>query len=118
MRAIKTLLFCSLLTGSIYLNAQNAGVVGTLPGKISITSSGAAAYNIPIECPVGINGLQPGVSLTYNSQSGNDIAGYGWGLSAVSAITRTGSSRYYDGKTDCVKLSGEDNLEWNGERLV
>ncbi len=41
---------------------------------------GAATYNIPIEVPKGRNGIQPNLSLYYDSYSSNGWIGVGWDL--------------------------------------
>src|SRR5262245_54010788 len=45
-------------------------------------ATGAFTQKVPLDIPPGRNGLQPDVSLNYNSQNTQDgIAGYGWSLS-------------------------------------
>jgi RHS repeat-associated protein len=87
-------------------------------GVADVNAIGAATYTIPIECPTGIQGMQPNIALAYNSQARNGIAGWGWNIAGVSAITRTGSTIYHDGKVAGVKMTDEDNLMLDGQRLM
>ncbi|WP_297176796.1 SpvB/TcaC N-terminal domain-containing protein [uncultured Porphyromonas sp.] len=57
----------------------------SIPYNRSITPSGAITYSIPIETAKGYK-YAPQIALTYNSQSGNGIVGYGWELSGLSNI--------------------------------
>ena len=67
-------------------------VVGDYDGRWDVSASGAASYSIPIECPVGVNGMMPTVVLCYNSQNGMANAGWGWGVRATSVMPTTASS--------------------------
>jgi RHS repeat-associated protein len=78
----------------------NDGVVGTIPGGHSVSSLGGFNYNIPFEIPGELGALIQPVSLVYNSQNTNGIAGVGWDLSGLSVISR-GPSRIYD--EQCIK---------------
>jgi RHS repeat-associated protein len=102
------------------INATTAppqGSVGALPGQPA-TEGGAAAYHIPIEVPPGRNGLQPTVSLDYNSRNGNGVAGVGWGLSAGGSIYRCPNILDTDGKNRPVLHDALDKLCMGGQRLV
>ena len=60
--------------------------------------SGAFTQKVPLDIPPGRNGLQPDVSLDYNSQRTKDsIVGYGWSLSVpyIERINKTGSQDIY-----------------------
>lgn len=99
-------------------NEGDAGYVGTLNGSIDVGAMGGAFYTIPIDLPAGINGMQPTLALTYNSQGGNGTAGWKWDLSGLSSITRTGQTLYHDGAMGGVTLSDlTDRFMLDGQRL-
>ena len=61
-------------------------------------ASGAFTQRIPLDIPPGRNGLQPDVTLDYNSQRTQDsIVGYGWQLSIpyIQRLNKTGSQDLY-----------------------
>ena len=43
---------------------------------------GGVSYTIPIDILKGTNGMEPKITLSYNSQGAEGIAGFGWNLSA------------------------------------
>lgn len=105
--------------GTIVGTYSEGGVVGSIPGEIVINTLGAATYTVPIECPKGINGMEPQVSLIYNSQGGNGLLGWGWHIGGISSISRTGSTLYHDNKiNNAIGLNNSDNLMVDGQRLV
>jgi len=91
--------------------------VGTTPGQASVSLTGGATYTIPIFSPPGTAGMQPSVSLVYNSQSGNGIAGYGWNIAGLSSITRVGHTIYHDGAVKGVDFV-DDHFALDGQRLI
>lgn len=92
--------------------------VGITEGALSVSLTGAANYNIPILVPQGINGVEPKISLNYNSQGGNGIAGYGWEISGISAITRIPSTKFHDATIDAVDFDNLDRFALDGQRLI
>ena len=93
-------------------------VVGALGGTVDISAMGGLVYSIPLELPSGINGMQPNLSITYNSQAGNGLLGWGWDLTGLSSITRTGQTLYHDDKMTAADLSWNDRFLLDGKRLV
>jgi RHS repeat-associated protein len=98
-------------------DAAHGGVVGSIPGQVSVSSGGAATYSFPIECPKGIMGMEPNISLNYNSQGGDGPFGVGWGLGGLSTIGKSIKSIFSDGAITGI----EDNSEiftLDGQRMV
>lgn len=76
--------------------------VGFSPNFIDVSTSGAAVVNYPIFVPPGTAGLEPDISINYNSQAGYGELGLGWHLSASSSITRVGQNKYLDGRQELL----------------
>ena len=95
----------------------NDPTVGTMAGQAS-TSGGAATYSVPIVVPPGRAGMQPSLSLNYNSRTGNGVMGVGWTISGVSSIHRCPSTQEQDSQTLGVNFSDTDKLCLDGQRLV
>lgn len=107
-----------LLIWSLSLNAQTAAV-GTTEGVFNVSDMGGANYTIPIKIPEGVGGMQPSLSLNYNSQGGNGIMGMGWSLSSgASIITRVPNTIYNDKKVAGVSFTTDDKFALDGSRLI
>ncbi|WP_194165961.1 SpvB/TcaC N-terminal domain-containing protein [Shewanella sp. YLB-07] len=106
-------------TGSNAAPSQSVNLnAAVLKGQASV-SGGQANYQIPIDLPPGRAGIQPKVSLSYSSQSGNGIVGVGWSLNTGSAISRCGATHAQDGFTRAVTFNADtDRLCLNGQRLI
>lgn len=96
----------------------NSEEVGVTEGQLSVSLTGGATYSIPVAIPTGIADIEPSVGLTYNSQSGNGLAGFGWEINGVSSITRISSTNYHDGNIDGVDFNSMDRFALNGQRLL
>lgn len=95
----------------------NTGI-GETPGYLSVSLTGGANYDIPIAVPPGIDGIVPEISISYNSQGGNGLAGYGWNISGISVISRIPSSKFHDDHIDGVDFDLSDRFALDGERLI
>lgn len=54
-----------------YIFATAAPAVGSIPAEFNVSPTGAATYEIPIECPTGVGGLKPELKFVYSSQLGD-----------------------------------------------
>lgn len=108
----------SPLMSSMLASSGSSSSIGETTGNLSITPSGAAFYEIPIALPEGINGVKPNVSLSYNSQSGNGLAGYGCNLNGVSVISRIPATKFHDNQIDGIDFDSLDRFALDGQRLI
>jgi len=92
--------------------------VGSLPGSVDVSPTGAATYTIPISLPPGTAGMMPGLSIVYSSQSGGGMLGHGWSIGGFSAITRIPTNLHDDGYIDGVDFDELDQFTLDGNRLV
>lgn len=96
-----------------------------IPGQFSVGADGAANYSIPIQVSPGTAGMEPKLTLSYNSNGNNGPLGMGWGMGGLSQISRCPQNKAQDGKIQGVnfenyQLSGTDNDRYclDGQRLV
>lgn len=95
----------------------NTGMVGAIGGTLNISALGGAVYSIPIMMPQGIGGMTPNIAATYNNQTGNGLLGWGWNLSGLSSIVRTGQTLYHDNNETAVNFV-DDRYLLDGNRLM
>ena len=106
------------VNGNIVGSSSQGAVVGNLPGSFSASPTGAATYTVPIEVSPGIQGMQPNISLVYNSQSGNGIAGMCWNIGGLSMISRASKDYYFDGERSGIIWDNTSPLALDGQRLI
>ena len=102
---------------STYSSDPNTAV-GGMGGQFGVSPLGGATYSIPIEVPQGVGGLQPQLSIVYNSQSGNGLCGYGTSLAGISSITRGPKDIYHDSTSLGINYLADDALYLDGVRLI
>ncbi|MDL1862572.1 hypothetical protein FBR04_16320 [Betaproteobacteria bacterium PRO7] len=108
-------LAAKLMTAAAF--GANAANVFT-PHQFAVSESGAATLTVPIQVPRGTAGMEPQLSLTYSSQSGNGLLGLGWSLSGVSAITRCPQTLASDDVRGAVNFDQGDRWCLDGQRLI
>jgi RHS repeat-associated protein len=67
---------------------------------------------------LGTKGVQPNISLVYNSQGGVGVMGKGWNISGLSAITRSGKTFFHDDRVEGIKFDNTDHFVCDGQILV
>lgn len=98
--------------------AQGGAPAGTVAFQQSVGPDGAARISIPIPVPPGVGGLQPNLSLAYASSAPNGLAGYGWDISGLGAITRCPATEPIDGSRGRIGFDANDRFCLDGKRLV
>jgi len=92
--------------------------LGKINGSVDVSATGGAVYSIPIAVSPGTKGIQPNISLTYNSQAGVGVMGKGWNISGLSAISRSGKTFYHDNKNEKIKFDDTDHFVFDGMTLI
>ncbi|WP_238349659.1 RHS repeat-associated core domain-containing protein [Chryseobacterium cucumeris] len=87
-------------------------------GNIEVNRAGQLQFSLPLDLPPGIKTVSPQVGLVYNSETGNGIAGYGWSISGITTISRTGKNIENEGEVKGVQMDYSDYYSFNGKRLV
>ncbi len=117
-----------IVTGTVSYNAtpidpenrtlNTSYLVGATNGSLNVNPMGGASYSIPLELLPGVNGLAPGLSLVYSSNSGPGLVGYGWQIAGLSAISRGPKNYYNDNKVTSIAGDTTDRFYLDGQRLV
>lgn len=104
--------------GDRALSFSSSTPVVNIPLQEGVSPTGARTYSIPIPTAYGFP-YAPAVSLSYNSQAGMGLAGYGWTVSGLSAITIANKTLYYHGVAAAAKAGDPSGaFALDGEPLV
>ena len=90
----------------------------TIGGVFEVDASGAATYTVPISVPEGTAGVSPQLSLAYSSIVPNGIAGKGWNIGGLSAITRCRQTAFQDNNPQPITWTDADRFCFDGQRLL
>jgi hypothetical protein len=105
------------LTGWSLQAAQAQTAIARTVGQGTVSPTGSAQYSIPLWTPPGIRSVHPNLALVYDSNSPAGIAGPGWNLAGLSAITRCNATFAQDAAPGAVTLTTSDRFCLDGNRL-
>jgi RHS repeat-associated protein len=100
------------------LPAADTAPAGSLPGTFAVSRSGEATYSIPLAVLPGRAGMEPALSISYNSGAGEGFLGVGFGLAGLSVITRCPQNLAQDHHIRAVRYDELDPYCLDGARLV
>jgi RHS repeat-associated protein len=83
-----------------------------------VSADGAATYSYALWTPQGRRGIEPNLTLAYNSRAANGPVGVGWSLQGLSAITRCKRDVARDGYNAAIQFDSTDAFCLDGHRLV
>jgi YD repeat-containing protein len=112
----KLALLALVMAFSLY-GADTFAAVGRTVGQFQVSPTGSAQYSIPIGAPPGPRGMQPSLSLFYDSQSPIGPLGVGWSIAGLGQITRCNKTVAQDTTAAPVSLIVSDGYCINGNRL-
>lgn len=95
-----------------------ADYFGALEGSYSVGNDASFNYSLPIAVTPGVNGMQPNISVSYNSNGKNGLLGYGWFLGGFSKISRCPASMVRDGYISSTRAGDGYKFCLDGERLI
>ena len=108
------------VTGSEHFpDIDDSKAIGRLEGQWEVTDMGAFIYRIPIRIPAGTGGLEPEISIVYDSYKDRGMLGEKWSVGGLGSITRLGKDPDHEGIFSRPEFaSAQDYLTLNGTRLI
>jgi len=100
------------------ISAEAATLAGSTPASLTVTDAGAAVYQIPIQVPPGVAGMQPKLVLRHDSQGARGIAGAFWSLEGIPAVRRCPRTKAQDGERGGISLTSGDRFCFDAQRLT
>ncbi|WP_426330122.1 RHS repeat-associated core domain-containing protein [Pedobacter sp. R-06] len=109
----------AVMFGIYSLSAWGQGrkLVGVIDDTYDVNQTGGYNHVVPLTVPPGINGLVPSLSIVYDSRAGLSEMGYGWSISGLSKIVRSGNNFAQNGFLDGVDFTEKDVFLLDGQYL-
>lgn len=95
--------------------------VGGPSGQVTVGSDGAASFAMPLFMPEGTAGHKPDIALSYHSGASQGLAGRGWSVSGLSAVSRCRKSLESgdgEGPHPPIQFNSSDAFCLGGTRLL
>lgn len=114
--------YCRLIVGVLVLvlfglTPRAQAAEGHTAGAFMVSATGGASYTIPIWAPHGPHGVQPHITLSYSSRSGDGSEGVGWTLTGLSSIYRCVQTYAQDNAARGIALTLSDRYCIDGKRM-
>ncbi|MEO1087555.1 MAG: SpvB/TcaC N-terminal domain-containing protein, partial [Acidobacteriota bacterium] len=96
-------------------------VAGSIKADFGVNHNGDATYSVPIDVPPGTGGMQPHLTLLYESGVADGPMGVGWRLEGLEQITRCRPTLAQDGFSAPIRYDEyvrSYRFCIDGERLV
>ncbi|MET3037582.1 RHS repeat-associated core domain-containing protein [Chryseobacterium sp. NRRL B-14859] len=87
-------------------------------GNIEVNNGGQLQFTLPIALPPGVKSVAPQVNLLYASGSGNGVAGYGWNIGGITAVSRVNKNIEKNNEIIGIQSDYTDLYSFNGQRLI
>ena len=122
MKPLSTIIYTLFFVISMLPQKANAAVeddvvVGKIADTYNVTPVGQFAYSIPLAVASGTGGMEPKLSIVYNSSNGTGLLGQGFDLQGLSIISRAPQNLFNDGKADIIRFTSADRFALDGNRL-
>jgi hypothetical protein len=130
---LKTLIGTAAVAASWLAASASHADVGRIPASYSVNPVGGFTYSIPIWLPPGPHGVQPQLTLGYDSSMDSNAAdnlpqagtsnpdeipaGVGWVLEGLSLFQRTDKTVAQDGVASEPSYTASDAYSLDGNRL-
>ncbi|MES2656524.1 MAG: RHS repeat-associated core domain-containing protein [Bacteroidota bacterium] len=116
---MKKILYTVLLILVIVLQGKAQNMAKFTEINAGVNEMGAATANVPIDCPSGRNGIEPNLSIAFNSNVPNGILGKGFMLTGISSISRGGNNFHTDNNVQSgITHTSQDNFFLDGNKLI
>ncbi|QES88069.1 FG-GAP-like repeat-containing protein [Rhizosphaericola mali] len=83
--------------------------VGSSSSQGSVGPMAESQYTIPLKLLKGNGTFTPNITIDYNNHRGDGLAGWGWSISCLSSITRSGKTNYYNGLSSPISYTNTND---------